>query len=312
MHLHPEPIAQSADLEELKREAAFLQRRGALVAQGRFDVLLAAAWEIPATLHEIGRLREITFRAVGEGTGKSLDLDRFDASYLHLYVWDREACQIAGAYRLGCSDVLLASGGPDALYTSTLFRFEKPFLEVLKPALELGRSFVTTEYQKSIYPLSLLWKGIGRFVMERPRYSRLFGPVSISSDYSSLSRDLMVSFMRNTHQDERLAGLIQPVNPYKMLHDQDGLSAGLKSIEEVSAVVARCEPDGKGVPVLLKQYLRLNAILLEFNIDPDFGDALDALVLVDLREAPAVMLQRYMGAEGYESFMAALSAQRVA
>ena len=156
MHLHPEPIAPSADLAELKREAAFLQRRGALVAQGRFDVLLAAAWEIPATLLEIGRLREITFRAVGEGTGKSVDLDRFDASYLHLYVWDREACQIAGAYRLGCSDVLLASGGPDALYTSTLFRFEKPFLEVLKPALELGRSFVTTEYQKSIYPLSLL------------------------------------------------------------------------------------------------------------------------------------------------------------
>jgi hypothetical protein len=311
MQAHNEPIADPADPAEVQAEANFLQRRGPIASQGRLDALLAAAWEIPATLHEIGRLREITFRAVGEGTGKAIDLDRFDASYLHLYLWDREACRIAGAYRLGCSDVLLASGGPDALYTSTLFHFERPFLDFLKPALELGRSFVTPDYQKSIHPLSLLWRGIGRFVAERPRYSRLFGPVSISKDYSVLSRDLIVSFMREKCRDERLSGWVQPLNPYDPLPSPDGVSPCLKSIEEVSAAVSRAEPDGKGVPVLLRQYLRLNAILLEFNLDPDFSDVLDALVLVDLREAPAVMLERYMGAEGYGAFMAALS-KRVA
>lgn len=178
MQAEHQTIASPADPAEVLSEVGFLQKRGPIASQGRFDAFLAAAWEIPATLHEIGRLREVTFRAVGEGSGKELDLDRFDASYLHLFLWDREARQVAGAYRLGCTDVLLASGGPDSLYTSTLFRFEKPFLDFLKPALELGRSFVAPDYQKSIHPLGLLWRGIARFVAERPRYARLFGPVS--------------------------------------------------------------------------------------------------------------------------------------
>lgn len=312
MQAHPEPVADPADPLEVQAEAEFLQRRGPIASQGRLDALLAAAWEIPATLHEIGRLREITFRAVGEGTGRALDLDRFDASYLHLYLWDREARRIAGAYRLGCSDVLLAAGGPDALYTSTLFRFEKPFLDFLRPALELGRSFVTPDYQKSIHPLGLLWRGIGRFVAERPRYARLFGPVSISSDYSRLSRDLIVGFMRERCRDGQLAGWISPINPYQPSTAPEGnVSPCLKSIEEVSAEVSRLEPDGKGVPVLLRQYLKLSASLLEFNVDPDFSNALDALVLVDLRKAPVPMLERYMGADGCRSFLEA-SAMRVA
>ncbi len=304
MSAHPAPIADPADPAEVRAEVNFLQLRGPLASQGKLDALLAAAWEIPAVLHEIGRLREITFRSVGEGTGRPLDLDRFDASYLHLFLWDREACQIAGAYRIGCSDVLLAAGGPEAIYTSTLFRFEQPFLDFLKPALELGRSFVTPAYQKSIHPLSLLWRGIGRFVAERPRYARLFGPVSISKDYSALSRDLIVGFMRERCRDEKLAAWVQPHHPYDTLPSPDGVSALIRSIDEVSAAVSRAEPDGKGVPVLLRQYLRLNATLLEFNVDPGFSDVLDALVLVDLRAAPTAMLERYMGAEIYRTFLA--------
>jgi hypothetical protein len=306
MHVHPEPVADPADPLEVQAEAEFIHRRGAIASQGRFDALLAAAWEIPATLHEIGRLREIAFRMVGEGTGRALDLDRFDASYLHLYLWDREARRIAGAYRLGCTDVLLAAGGPEALYTSTLFRFEKPFLDFLRPSLELGRSFVAPDYQKSIHPLGLLWRGIGRFVAERPRYARLFGPVSISRDYSSLSKDLIVGFMRDHCGDARFADWIRPLNPYQPAGPAEGkVSPCLKSIAEVSAEVSRMEPDGKGLPVLLRQYLKLSATLLEFNVDPDFSDALDALVLVDLRRAPQAMLQSYMGIEGCRSFMEA-------
>lgn len=300
-----QPVADAADPVELAGEIASLNRRGPLAAQGKLDVFLAAAWEIPTILHEIGRLREISFRAVGEGTGRPLDLDSFDASYLHLFLWDREARKIAGGYRLGCTDVLLPAGGPTALYTSTLFRFEQPFLDFLKPGLELGRSFVTPEYQKSIHPLALLWRGIGRFVAERPRYARLFGPVSISSDYSAASQDLIVRFLRDRRQDEAMSRWVHPYHPYGGLPEESGISARLQSIEEVSAAVSATEPDRKGVPVLLRQYLKLNATLLEFNVDPDFSDVLDALVLVDLRHAPVSVLTRYMGEEGYRAFSAA-------
>ena len=303
-----QPVSGPADRAEVHAEIANLLRRGPLAAQGKLDVFLAAAWEIPAILHEIGRLREITFRAVGEGTGKEIDLDRFDASYLQLFLWDREAGCVVGGYRLGCTDVLLAAGGPDALYTSTLFQFEQPFLDYLKPALELGRSFVIPEYQRSIHPLGLLWRGIGRFVAERPRYARLFGPVSISSDYTATSMDLIVRFLRDRRQNPAISRWVHPLHPYG-LPDNSDISPCLQSIEEVSAAVAAAEPDHKGVPVLLRQYLKLNATLLEFNVDPDFSDVLDALVLVDLRQAPATVLARYMGEAGYQSFMRAAMPQ---
>jgi hypothetical protein len=296
-------IAAPAHPAKLLSDIEGLRARGPLAAQGRLEVFLAAAWEAPAVLHEIGRLREVSFRAAGEGTGKPLDLDRFDASYLHLFLWDREAHQVAGAYRLGCTDALLTSGGPDALYTSTLFRFEQPFLDFLLPGLELGRSFVAPAYQRSIHPLGLLWRGIGRFVAKYPRYARLFGPVSISQEYSAVSQDLIVSFMRDQRRDEDLARWVHPVHPYGGLPAGRGISGNLHSIEEVSAAVSNAEPDGKGVPVLLRQYLKLNATLLEFNVDPDFANVLDALVLVDLRSAPASVLCRYMGEDGYRAFM---------
>jgi hypothetical protein len=300
-----QPIAAPAERAKVLSDIEGLRSRGPLAAQGKLEVFLAAAWEAPAVLHEIGRLREVSFRAAGEGTGRPLDLDRFDASYLHLFLWDREAGEVAGAYRLGCTDALLASGGADALYTSTLFRFEQPFLDFLKPGLELGRSFVAPAYQRSLHPLGLLWRGIGRFVAKYPRYGRLFGPVSISQDYSAVSQDLIVSFMRGQCRDQELSRWVHPVHPYDGggLPEGSGISSKLHSIEDVSAAVSNAEPDGKGVPVLLRQYLKLNATLLEFNVDPDFANVLDALVLVDLRSAPASVLCRYMGEDGYRAFM---------
>ena len=300
-----ESIAAPADPVAVRREIDRLMESGPLVSQSRFDVFLAEAAEIPHVLHEIGRLREISFRAVGEGSGKALDLDRFDAFYLHLFLWDREAGAVAGAYRLGRTDELLARFGTEGLYTSTLFQLGEAFLDHLTPGLELGRSFVAPAYQKSIHPLGLLWRGIGRFVSRHPQYARLFGPVSISDDYSPLSQDLIVRFMRGSRRDALLDGCVRPLHPYLggLLVAED-ISARLGSIDEVSAAISRLEPDGKGVPVLLRQYLKLNATLLEFNVDPDFSNVLDALVLVDLREAPDEVLVRYMGTEGLADFRA--------
>ena len=296
-----DPICKGLMAEEIARATA---DHGPIVSQGSFDVFICAAKAIPNILREIGRLRELSFRAVGEGTGREIDLDTFDNHYLHIFVWHRENQEVVGAYRLGRTDLILSEFGPSGLYTSTLFEFAPPFLDFLNPALELGRSFVAPAWQKSIHPLALLWRGMATFASRQPRYARLFGPVSISDDYTAISRDIIVTYLRRERSNRICSGWISPRNPY-LPQSGDEISQNLRSIEEVSAAIASVEPDGKGVPVLLRQYVKLNATLLEFNVDPDFGSVLDALVLVDLREAPVHALTRHMGRDGYASFAAA-------
>ena len=182
-------IVPPADVLAMAREVTALPEGSRLTAAGDLSAYLARAHDIPAVLSEIGRLREVTFRAAGEGTGKSIDLDSFDPQYLHLFLWNEKKQEIAGAYRLAGTDMVRG------LYTAELFQYGNEFLNRMGPALELGRSFVRIEYQKGFAPLLLLWKGIGRYVAQNPRYKILFGPVSISNQYHSVSRQLMVSFL---------------------------------------------------------------------------------------------------------------------
>lgn len=298
------PVADPADPSALREEVKRLVAggRGAVASQGGLEVHLAPAQSIPVIMNEIGRLRELTFREVGEGTGKAVDLDEYDPHYLHLFLWDPEKGKVAGGYRMGRTDMILAEFGSQGLVTASQFEFEQPFLDYLNPGLELGRAFVTSDYQKSMYPLALLWKGIGSFIVRYPRYRKLFGCVSISDDYTRISRDIIVRYMRRSHTNSVLARWVHPNHAYREtpvgMPGGGEVSARLRSIEQVSARIAEAEPDGKGVPVLLRQYLRLNATLVEFCVDPTFNNALDALVLVDLREAPEKMLGRYLGKEG--------------
>jgi putative hemolysin len=278
-----------------------------LVDRGRFQVYCARADQIPLALQEIGRLRELTFRAAGEGTGRCADLDSFDAFYLHLFLWDTHAASIVGAYRLGLVDEILARHGKDGLYTHSLFEYRTRLLEALNPAIELGRSFVRAEYQRSFAPLLLLWSGIGRFVERSPQYAVLFGAVSISSRYTPASRRLIVEYLSAHDADTRLAREVSPRRPFR-----DGArtlvpGAALPapgSIDELSQLIATIEHDGKGLPVLLRQYLQLGGKLLGFNLDPYFADALDALIMVDVRQVDAVVLERYMGRRGAAAFRA--------
>ncbi|MEI6819671.1 MAG: GNAT family N-acetyltransferase [Verrucomicrobiota bacterium] len=300
-----EPVAAPADSKQVMEEISRLNAAGPLVSQSRYDVFLANADAIPAVLHEIGRLREISFRQVGEGSGYALDLDPFDQTYLHLFLWDRESCAVAGAYRIGRTDTLLAEFGPAGLYTSTLFELNQPFLDHLNPGLELGRSFIAPDYQRSIHPLALLWRGICRLVSRFPRYTRLFGPVSISNDYSPISQEVIVRFMRENRQNQDFADWVRPLRPYNGIDlSAYAISDRFHCIEDVSAVIASIEPDKKGVPVLLRQYLKLNATLLEFNRDLLFANVLDALVLVDLRDSADDVLGRYMGKDALSIFRA--------
>lgn len=278
-----------------------------LVDRGRFQVYCARAGQIPWALQEIGRLRELTFRAVGEGTGRCSDVDLFDAFYLHLFLWDAHAAAIAGAYRLGLVDEILPRHGKRGLYTHSLFKYRTRMLDALNPAIELGRSFVRAEYQRSFAPLLLLWSGIARFVERSPQYAVLFGPVSISGRYASASRRLIVEYLSAYSADTRLASQVRPRRPFRdgaRTSAPDAAIPAPRSIDELSRRIAQIEHDRKGVPVLLRQYIQLGGRLLGFNLDRDFADTLDGLIMVDLRQVDAAVLARYMGKRGAAAFRA--------
>ncbi len=279
-----------------------------LVESGGYEVYSASADQIPNTLREIGRLREITFRQAGEGTGRSLDLDRFDRDYQHLFLWNTDSNEIAGAYRLAGTDVV-----PE-LYTSTLFRFRDGLLESMSPALELGRSFVRIEYQKSFAALLLLWKGIGRYVARNPRYRILFGPVSISREYSEASRALIVAYLQERCGNGDLARYVEPRRRFRAPRlrgcDPRVLAHLLDNVEELSDAVADLEPDGKGVPVLLRQYLNCGGEMLAFNVDSAFSDVVDGLVVVDLMKMSRPQLEKYLGKEGAAGLLASHRAKK--
>jgi putative hemolysin len=307
MEVNSEPIAAPLLAARVAAEIAALPGNSLLSRAGDLDAYMAQAIHIPNVLGELGRLREITFRAAGEGTGKPLDLDEFDPHYLHLFVWNSRKQELVGAYRLARTDVVRSQFGIRGLYTATLFRYGDPFLDRLGPALELGRSFVRQEYQRGFAPLLLLWKGIGAYVARNPQYKILFGPVSISNQYQAVSRELMVSFLeryallrdwaglvRNRHalRERTLTGANCPVFP----------DSGF-DIEDLSALVGDIEQKHAGVPVLLRQYLRLGGKLLGFNVDPKFANALDGLILVDLTKTEPKLLERYLGKSEAVTFL---------
>jgi putative hemolysin len=287
----------------LAAELARLPRERKLCEANELAVYVGSMAEIPGVVREIGRLREISFRGAGEGTGRSFDLDRFDRHYLHLLLWNHATDEVVGAYRLGATPDILPRYGVGGLYTHTLFHYRKELLEATGPALELGRSFVRPEYQRQYAPLLLLWKGIGRYVAGRPECGALFGGVSISNAYQPLSRHLMVKFLE-AHRMDALAPLVRPRRPYRA-HASATVQRVPADLDELSALVSDLESDGKGVPVLVKQYLKAGGKLLAFNVDRGFSDALDGLILVDLRSAPECLLKRLLGADGAAAFAAA-------
>jgi putative hemolysin len=304
----PEPILPPQDPAILRAEIVRLPADRLLAESGHLAVLQAEAREIPWLLLEVGRLREITFRGVGEGTGRALDLDRFDEHYTHLVLWNRQTAEVVGAYRMGRTDVILERFGADGLYTSTLFDYQPELPAKLGPALEMGRSFVRPEYQKSYTPLLLLWKGIGAFVARHPHYRTLFGPVSISNEYTPLSRQLMADALSRSCTIPELAHLVRGKNPLRLKpmrlkgcrRPASGTLAN--DLEEMAELVADLEPDGKGLPVLLRHYLGLGGKILAFNVDAQFSDVLDGLVLVDLLHTEPKTLARYLGKDGAEKF----------
>lgn len=293
--------------QTLVDEIADLPEDQHLLTQGEFDVFYMRSPQCPGLMRELGRLRELTFRDVGEGTGLSVDIDRFDDYYLQLVVWNTEKHEVVGGYRLGPTDEILPEHGKDGLYTNTLFKFRKNLLQQIDPALELGRSWVALEYQRSYAPLMLLWKGIGAYLCKYPRYRRLFGPVSISAEYSSMSKHLLTAFLTLHKFLPDLAKLVSPRNPMKRKEvrefDRRAFSTVAGSLEEANELIKELEADGKPIPILLKQYLKLNGQLMGFNVDPDFGNVLDGLILIDVPSIDERVMKKYLGEETGEAYL---------
>lgn len=284
----------------LLHELNCADRAGRLASSSSLTVTEVDASEAPACMLELGRLREETFRRVGEGTGRTHDIDNFDVGYRQLVLWDEANHCIVGGYRLGAVDELLRRGGIEALYTRSLFAFDSRLVGSLAPAVELGRSFIHPSYQRHPATLFLLWKAIGAWLVRHPCYRHLIGPVTLSPLYSEPARALMLAWLEIHAMDSTRAGLVAPLNPLQpdVRADWQSLARALPDADALDQAVKDREGGRQGLPVLLRQYLRLGARLLSASVDPAFGGATDCLMQLDLHAMPETLRVRYMGKSG--------------
>jgi putative hemolysin len=285
-----ETIVSPVPSQILTKEFNSIRDKYELFSTKNYSVLCTPIHVIPKIFNEIGRLREVTFREVGEGTNKSIDIDEYDFYYNHLFIWDTDKNRIVGAYRLGKGRDISATYGLKGFYINSLFRIKKGFLPILSESIELGRSFVTKDYQKKVIPLFLLWKGIMIFLLKNSEYRYLIGPVSISNDLSRFSQSLIVEFFKTYFFSRELSGYILPkkdfkLKPDKVIDTKIFIDTAEKDINKIEHIIEDIEP-GYHIPVLLKKYMELNARIIGFNIDPKFNNCLDGFMILDLFEVP--------------------------
>jgi putative hemolysin len=285
-----EPVAEPVPHEKVIDELKNLNPEFLLFRLKNYTVYCVPSKRIPNILLEIGRLREITFRQVGEGTNRSIDLDEFDLYYNQMFIWDEETEMIAGAYRIGKGADILHQYGVRGFYIQSLFRIKDDLQDMLKQTMELGRSFVVKEYQRKPMPLFLLWKGILYFTLKNPEYRYLMGPVSVSDDYSTSSKEMIIKFIMTHHFDWKLAKSITPRNSYKFKTEDQNLSVVMQTmdndINSLDKLIGDVDESNSGLPVLLKKYIKLNAKIIGFNVDPKFNNCLDGLIALDLCDIP--------------------------
>ena len=285
------PIEPSRDRQLLIQELETIRENGLLFSAATYDCYLADYKEIPNLMHELARLREEAFRFIGEGTGKSLDTDEFDCHYKHLILWDNKKQQVAGAYRLGFGNEIMKEKGIRGFYISTLFGFDPAFGETLEKTIELGRSFVTVDYQREVLPLVLLLRGLAAVVIKHPEIEHFIGPVSISSWYPKFYQSMIVRYVAEKHPvNPELANMAKPTTPFHedfLKVDADVLmKENMESIDKFDKFMFRLSNGEYRLPTLFKKYLKLNAKSLCFNVDPDFNDTLDALLFLTFTDFP--------------------------
>lgn len=291
----PEAIAPAIDTEVMAKEVEPLRENYRVGQEKNYEVFIVPTSVIPNIIREIGRLREVTFRDVGEGTNKAVDLDEYDIYYHHLFIWDVDTQMVVGAYRIGLGDEIFYSLGKNGFYITELFKVKAQLAPVLKKSLELGRSFIRKEYQQKPLPLFLLWKGLFRFMLKNPRYRYMIGPVSISNSFSKFSKSLIVDYISRNHFDHEMAQYVKPRKKFKVDFskiDTDVLLAGDDSFKVIGDLIAEVETRNMKIPVLLRQYIAMNANIICFNIDPKFADCLDGFLVLDFSKIPLEMQEK--------------------
>lgn len=287
----PKKITSQKNVASFIKEVDHLRKGdGRLLESKNYEVFFAQAKEIPNLLHEIGRLREVTFRDVGEGTNNAIDLDKFDKFYHHLFLWDREANKLVGAYRMGLGKDIYKKYGITGFYIHTLFRFEPELYAMMESTIEMGRAFIINEYQQKPMPLFLLWKGIVHVTLRYPEHKYLMGGVSISNQFSEFSKSLMIEFMKSHYYDPYVAQYIHPKKEFKVsLKDADKdfvFDAAKADMQKFDKVIDEIEPGALRIPVLIKKYVKQNARLVAFNVDPKFNNAVDGLMYIKVADIP--------------------------
>lgn len=281
-----------AEIEELRgSDCRYLKSKN-------YEVFFAEADKIPNILHEIGRLREITFRAAGEGTNESIDIDKYDRHYHHMFLWDDDAKQIAGAYRMGLGSEIFSKYGIEGFYLNDLFGFEPELNDMMSKSIEMGRAFIINEYQQKPMPLFLLWKGIVHTTLRYPEHKFLLGGVSISNQFSDFSKSLMIEFMKSNYYDPYIAQYIHPKKEYKVkLKDSDKdfiFDEAESDLNKFDKIIDELEPSSLRLPVLIKKYIKQNAKVVAFNVDPLFNNAVDGLMYIRIADIPESTMKPVM------------------
>lgn len=295
----PKQIAMPANHEQIVNEVNALRKTDCRLLQSKnYEVFFTEANNIPNILHELGRLREITFREVGEGTNQSLDLDQFDKYYHHMFLWDDETKQIAGAYRMGLGAEIFPKYGIDGFYLQELFRFEPELYDMMSKSIEMGRAFITKEYQQKPMPLFLLWKGIVHTTLRYPEHKFLIGGVSISNQFSDFSKSLMIEFMKSHYYDPYIAQYVHPKKEFKVkLKDADKdfiFDEAEADLIKFDKIIDELEPGSLRLPVLIKKYIKQNARVVAFNVDPLFNNAVDGLMYIRIADIPESTMKPVM------------------
>jgi len=295
----PKQIVTAANHDKIVAEVANLRKLECRLLQSKnYEVFFAQADKIPNILHELGRLREITFREVGEGTNESIDIDRFDKYYHHMFLWDEDAQKIAGAYRMGLGSEIFPKYGIEGFYLHELFRFEPELFDMMNKSIEMGRAFIVKEYQQKPMPLFLLWKGIMHTTLRYPEHKFLIGGVSISNQFSDFSKSLMIEFMKSNYYDPYIAQYIHPKKEYKVkLKDADKdfiFDEAESDLNKFDKIIDELEPGSLRLPVLIKKYIKQNARVVAFNVDPLFNNAVDGLMYIRIADIPESTMKPVM------------------
>ena len=295
----PKQIVTGANVEKMMVEVEDLRKSDCRLLQSKnYEVFLAPADSICNILHEIGRLREITFREVGEGTNESTDIDKFDRYYHHLFLWDNDAKCIAGAYRMGLGSEIFPKYGIHGYYLNELFRFEPELHDMMQKSIEMGRAFIIKDYQQKPMPLFLLWRGIIHTTLRYPEHKFLLGGVSISNQFSDFSKSLMIEFMKSHYYDPYIAQYIHPKKEFKVkLKDADKdfiFDEAAADLNKLDKIIDELEPGNLRLPVLIKKYIKQNARLVAFNVDPLFNNATDGLMYIRISDIPESTMKPVM------------------